>query len=318
MKLALAIFLLAAGALAQDVPLERLQALLDYDRSAVESGFLRMQGPQEPGIGIVDYSFVGPAGERVPGTLVAPRQGEPTPLILFGHWMMAGSLMRNRQEFMEEARLLARAGATCLLLDGPLIRQGAEPDPEPMNGQGPLAQVQMAKEWRAAIDLMLADWNIDPERIAYVGQSFSAGVGAMLAGVEKRIGSLVLMSNQYSFREYAYDDRNPLAVAQRKQVGDAWIDAYLAKFPFADTVHFVKHSSPAAVFLQFGEKDEPIPPHIARLGFSHFGEPKRMKLYDSGHELNADARVDRVDWLVERLGLKPVSEEAARAIPQLY
>ena len=94
-------------------------------------------------------------------------------------------------------------------------------------------------------------------------------------------------------------------------------EAYLAKFPWNDTVQFVKHSSPAAVFLQFGAKDEPIPPHIARLGFSKFGEPKRMEMYDAGHELNADSRVDRVVWLVERLGLQPVSEEALRAIPQL-
>ena len=94
-------------------------------------------------------------------------------------------------------------------------------------------------------------------------------------------------------------------------------EAYLAKFPWNDTVQFVKHSSPAAVFLQFGAKDEPIPPHIARLGCSNFGEPKRMEMYDAGHELNADSRVDRVVWLVERLGLQPVSEEALRAIPQL-
>jgi hypothetical protein len=178
--------------------------------------------------------------------------------------------------------------------------------------------LQAAKEWRIAIDLMLAGQNVDPQRIAYVGHSFSAGVGAMLAGVEKRIGSLVLMANQYSLREYIFDDRNPAAVALRKEVGDAQIEADLAKYPWEDKIHFVKHSSPAAVFLQFGEEDEPLPPHIARLGFSHFGDPKRMEMYDAGHELNADARVDRVGWLVERLGLEIVSEEALRAIPPLH
>jgi hypothetical protein len=43
-----------------------------------------------------------------------------------------------------------------------------------------------------------------------------------------------------------------------------------------------------------------------------------MEMYDAGHELNADARVDRVGWLVERLGLEIVSEEALRAIPPLH
>lgn len=42
-----------------------------------------------------------------------------------------------------------------------------------------------------------------------------------------------------------------------------------------------------------------------------------MEFYDSGHALNADARVDRVAWLIERLGLATVSEEALRSIPQL-
>lgn len=317
MKLTLAVFLFTAGALAQDIPLPELQALLDYDRFRAAEPIYRLV-ESGPDLVIADYSFAGPAGDRVEGTLVAPRSNAPTPLILFGHWMMPSSPLRNRREFLEEAKLLARAGATCLLLDGLLTRPGVEMDPEPMSGQGPLAQVQAAKEWRIAIDLMITGQNVDPARIAYVGHSFSAGVGAMLAGVEKRIGSFVLMPNQYSFREYAYDDRNPIAVAQRKEIGDAWIEAYLAKFPFVDTVHFVKHSSPSAVFLQFGEHDEPLPPHIARLGFSHFGEPKRMEMYDAGHELNAEARLDRVAWLVERLGLEAVSEKALRSIPPLH
>ena len=45
----------------------------------------------------------------------------------------------------------------------------------------------MAREWRRAIDLMLARKDVDATRVAYVGHSFSAGVGAKLAGVEKRI-----------------------------------------------------------------------------------------------------------------------------------
>lgn len=316
MKLAL-ILLFAVGALAQEIPLAELQAVLAYEESPAPEPVYRFVEADRDII-VADYSFTGPAGDRVEGTLLAPRSGGPKPLILFGHWMMAGSPLRNRREFLEEAKLLAQAGANCLLLDGPLIRPGVDVDPEPMNGQGPLAQIQAAKEWRIAIDLMLAGQNVDPQRIAYVGHSFGAGVGAMLAGVERRIGSLVLMANQYSFREYAYDDRNPIAVAQRKEVGDAWIENYLVKFPFVDTLHFVRHSSPSAVFLQFGEKDVPLPPHIAQIGFSHFGEPKRMKMYDAGHELNAEARVDRVAWLIERLGLEAVSEEALRAIPPLH
>ena len=221
MKTALVLFFCLTASLAgQELALEELQALLDYDRSDPTEAIYRVESSDSE-IVVADYSFTGPAGDRVMGTLASPRSDGPTPLILFGHWMMPGSALANRQEFLEEAKLVARAGATCLLLDGPLIRPGVVVDPEPMNGQGPLAQVQMAKEWRVAIDLMLSGQNVDPERIAYVGHSFSAGVGAMLAGMEKRIGSFVLMANQYSLREYLFDDDNMIAVAQRKEVGDA-------------------------------------------------------------------------------------------------
>lgn len=258
MKLAVLVYLVVGSlTFARDLPVEELRALLDYDRMAPSQPIERLQGSVGDPV-IVDYSFVGPAGARVPGLLVPPRPGQATPLILYGHWMMPGSPLRGKGEFLEEAKLLARAGATCLLLDSPLVRPGVMDDPDPMNGQGPLAQVQMAKEWRRAID---------PDRIAYVGHSFNAGVGAMLAGVEKRIGSFVLMANQYSLREYMYDDQNPIAVAQRKEVGDEALEAYLAKFPWADTGHFVKHSSPVAVFLQFGtpRRAHPTPRRPPRL-----------------------------------------------------
>jgi hypothetical protein len=39
--------------------------------------------------------------------------------------------------------------------------------------------------------------------------------------------------------------------------------------------------------------------------------------YDAGHSLNSGARSDRVQWLVERLGLKSVTESALSEIPDL-
>ena len=310
------LLLIATFAAAQTAAFSELQGLFEYDRqqpSDVQSKVIERRGPVE----IAEYSFASPVAGRVPGLLVTSSSGAPKPIILYGHWMMPGSPLRNKGEFIEEAVLMAKAGAACLLLDSPLVRQGVVHDPDPMNGQGPKAQLQMAKEWRKAIDLMLARPDADADRIAYVGHSFNAGVGALLTGVEKRIGSFVLMANQYSFREYMHDERNQAAVEERKKRGDDFIDAYLKAFPWADTVHFVERSSPAAVFLQFGKKDEPIPVHIAELGFSHFGEPKRMELYDAGHELDAQARVDRAAWLVQRLGLSAIDEAALRALPPL-
>jgi hypothetical protein len=47
-------------------------------------------------------------------------------------------------------------------------------------------------------------------------------------------------------------------------------------------------------------------------------EPKRFKLYEAPHALNAEARRDRVAFLIEQLKLKPVSAAVVSSIPDLY
>jgi hypothetical protein len=71
------------------------------------------------------------------------------------------------------------------------------------------------------------------------------------------------------------------------------------------------------VFVQNGRADAEIPERIVRASVARFQEPKRLQFYDAGHELNAAARRDRVRWLADRLGLKPVDYKALDAIPQL-
>jgi cephalosporin-C deacetylase-like acetyl esterase len=171
--------------------------------------------------------------------------------------------------------------------------------------------MQMVKEWRKALDIVLARPDADPTRVAYVGHSFNAGTGAKLAGVEKRIGSFVLMANQYSLREFLYDEQNASMVAQRKKEGDAAVETYLQKSPWHDSRPFAEHSAPASVFLQYGRNDKPIPESAAKLSFARFQQLKRMEFYDSGHELNAAARVDRALWLQKQLKLSKAPDVAA-------
>ena len=65
----------------------------------------------------------------------------------------------------------------------------------------------------------------------------------------------------------------------------------------------VAEAAPASVFLQFAEADQYVPIYVTDELFEAASEPKRMKLYGGGHELDAAARRDRVAWLRERLGL---------------
>jgi pimeloyl-ACP methyl ester carboxylesterase len=309
----LAVGLVASG---QQGSFEELARLFAVDPKQPHDVTFSAKWSRE-GVRVFDFSFASPVSGRVPGLLITPDRPGQFPVVLFGHWMMSGSPMRNHTEFLEEAIVYARAGAICVLLDTPLVREGVTEDPDMMHGQEPKAALQMAREWRRALDILLLRKDVDPKRIAYVGHSFSAGVGAKLVGVEKRIQSFVLMANTYSLREFVYDDQNPGMVAWRKKVGERKIQSYFRQFPWDDSKPFVAHSAPAAVFVQNGRSDIEIPERIVRKSFECFEEPKRIEFYEASHELNSAATADRGKWLQGRLGMERLDLEALSAIRQL-
>jgi dienelactone hydrolase len=290
----------------------------DYDAKAPldvkEVGRERRQGAT-----VVDLTYASPRGGRVPAYLVVPEGRGPFAVVLFGHWMMGGSPLRHRGEFLEEAVVLARAGVVSLLIDAPHVRPGFVLEKEEMRQAVQSSEVarQQVVDFRRGLDLLLARRDVDPKRVAYVGHSFDAHVGAILAGVEKRIGSFVLMAGGYANEEYVFDPENEKMVELRGRVGDEAVRAYFRDYAWDDPVNFVGHSAPAAVFLQYGRQDKPISEKMARRDFARFAEPKRIGFYDAGHELDAAARRERVEWLAQRLSLRRVDFDALARIPQL-
>jgi fermentation-respiration switch protein FrsA (DUF1100 family) len=67
----------------------------------------------------------------------------------------------------------------------------------------------------------------------------------------------------------------------------------------------VGEAAPAGVFLQFAEADQYVPVYKTDALFEAAGEPKRTELHPGGHELDANARRDRLAWLREQLDLPP-------------
>lgn len=267
------------------------------------------------GFTVREISYASPRGGRVPASLVIPARAGPLPAILFGHWMMPGSPLRNLGEFLEEAKFLGQAGAISILIDAPLVRPGAAEDKDPLSGQDTAVTEQQVVDFRRALDLLLARGDVDPRRIAYVGHSFDAKVGAILSGVEKRISTFVLMAGSCGDAYYVFQSGAPGTAEMRKQIGDTKLREYFTKYAWADPEQYVKRSSPAAVFLQFASGDGPesYAQHCEEI----FGEPKRMQVYDASHALNAAARRDRVQWLVERLRLEAVDQDALAKISEL-
>lgn len=290
-----------------------------YDASAPLD--VREAGREERagGVSVVDLTYASPKGGRVPAYLVVPAGRGPFPAVLYGHWMMDGSPMKHRGEFLEEALVLARAGAVSLLIDAPFVRPGfvAEKDEMRQAEQGSEVSRQQVIDFRRGLDLLAERGLLDAGRVAYVGHSYDAHVGALLAGVERRIGSFVLMAGVYADEEYVFDPANEEMRKLLGRVGEERARRYFREYAWDDPVHFLPHSAPAAVFLQYGRQDKPITEKMARRSFELFAEPKRIGFYDAGHALDAAARRERVEWLAGRLSLKNVDWDALSRIPEL-
>ena len=312
----------SAAALGQTAEAPRFEELVrqfDYDAKAPFD--VREVGREHrDGATVIDLTYAGARGGRVPAYLILPGYGRGRfAAVLYGHWMMPGSPLKSRREFLEEALVMARAGAVSLLIDAPYVRPGfvAEKDEAREAAQSAEVARQQVIDFRRGLDLLLARGDVDAKRVAYVGHSFDAHVGAILAGVEKRVGSFVLMAGAYANEEYVFDPENKNMLALRRRLGDEALRKYFRDYAWDDPVHFVGHSSPASVFLQFGRRDEPIPEKMARRDFARFGEPKRVGFYDAGHALDAAARRERVEWRAGRLSLRRPDFKALARIPEL-
>ncbi len=312
MRTLLAAILLIATAPSSDQNAEILRHF-DYDQKAPLD--LQEAGVEHRGdVAVHDISYASPKGGRVPAFLVVPDGKGPFAAVIWGHWYMPGSAFLNRKEFLEEAVALAPAGVASLLTDGPIARPGYVEDKDPFSTQQITDRIQQIVDMRRGADLLLTRPDVDPKRLAYVGHSYNADVGGFLSGIDKRFNAFVLMAGDLSDEQ---DLQSKEEQEYRRKVGAEKYDAFVAKYGWLDPGKFVTHAAPAFVFLQYATQEEFLNADRARGYAAIVSEPKRLKLYDAPHALNAEARRDRIAFLTEQLKLKPVDPAVIARIPDL-
>jgi dienelactone hydrolase len=285
----------------------------DYDQKAPLD--IQEVGVEHRGeVAVHDISYASPKGGRVPAYLVVPPGKGPFGAVIWGHWYWRNSAFFNREEFLDEAVGLAHAAVVSLLTTGPGARPGHVQDRTPLNEQQIADRIQAIVDMRRGADLLLARKDVDPQRLAYVGHSYNAEVGAYLSGLDKRFKAFVLMAGSMSDE---VDLKSEEYKQYRLNVGPEKFDAFMAKYSWLDAGKFVSHAAPAVVFLQYATKEEFATPERARQYAAVVSEPKRFQLYDAPHALNAEARRDRIAFLTEQLRLSPLSPALIDAIPDL-
>jgi len=169
-------------------------------------------------------------------------QAAPKPAVIFVHWGLG-----DRHAFIDEANTLKRLGVESVLINASL--EGKEEE----------ELRACVRNVRHEIDKLVKRQDIDGTRIAFVGLSFGAHVGALLVPVEPRIRAYVLMGG------------------------------------LADEAVKAPHKAP--IFFQFARHDEYISYAEATRFVGAASGTHIAKWYEGGHQFNDAARRDRIGWL---------------------
>jgi predicted esterase len=150
------------------------------------------------------------------------------------------------------------------------------------------------ERFRAALDVLVAEGGVDPDRIAAVGHDFGAMIAMLGLRADDRGRGLVSIAATPRWGDWmlAFWD-----------LPDARID-YLREMLALDPIEAIAELAPRPILLQHGERDF----YVARMaGFGlrrAAGDTAELRTYDAEHDLKVDAaRDDRTRFLERILGL---------------
>jgi dienelactone hydrolase len=251
------------------------------------------------GATIQDITYTGSNGDTVPAYLVIPKGSGKFAGVIWGHWLMPGASNSNREEFLDEAVALAPAGVVSLLIDAPKSRPNFKQTPNPV------LVTQQVIDLRRGLDLLLSRSDIDPSRIAYVGHSWDAGVGAILDAIDKRFAAFVFMSGPQSMTKRILSSPDMAALRKSNDTAEAKkVEDSLKADAWADPGTYTSKLGPAPALFQYALHDEKwVPLASAKDYAAEASEPKTVEFYDADHSFNAKARMDRDSFLRKTLKL---------------
>lgn len=211
---------------------------------------------------------------RVSAYLVLPEGTGPFPALLYLH---AGGM--SKDQYLDEGILLAQHGVVCLLIDGPLSSvRGSRLDPFDIPRVRD-AYIRTVIDLRRGIDLLESLPQVDPSRMGYVGHSYGATWGGVLAGVETRLKVYVLMAG------YAQVSENDTP-----------------QVPELDAIRYLPYAAQATYLFLFAENDVFINQAEAQLYFDTADGNKALFWYDTDHfGLQFVSQEDRLKWLAKQL-----------------
>lgn len=274
--------------------------MFDYDDTApldIQQVSTEMRGD----VTVQDITFAVPDGDPIPAYLVLPPNAGSADAnafagILYLHWYEPESPTSNRGQFLDEAVMLAGEGVVSLL-PATNWEESAWFNEARTNDSDFDDSVRQVIELRRALDVLLAQQGVDPDRIAVVGHDFGGMYGATLAMVDDRPDALVIIAATPRYVDWFFFTAGDLSEEQRQALRD--------QFAPIDPITAIPYAEGKPILFQFGGNDPYVPTEAAEEFYAAGLPPKLNQAYpDQGHAMDsAFVQSDRLRFLRRYLSL---------------
>jgi cephalosporin-C deacetylase-like acetyl esterase len=281
---ALAAFLTARTAAAQETDFAAQRALFNYD-AAIPLGVIEKGVEKRGGATVRDITFNALMGKDTAAYIVMPEGKGPFAAVFWVHWLGEPETT-NRTQFLNEAVKLASQGVVSVLVDT-MWSTAVNPDwfgkrvPE----EDYANSIKQVVALRRGMDLLLSQPNVDKARVAIVGHDYGGMYSMMMAGVDQRARAHVWVAVVPSLNDWAFLGPQPKSKA-----------AYLRQNAMLELTDYLRQTRSTSTFVQFGAKDV----YVSRVEggmVANAAGTKNRKIYEA----------DRTAFLQKELGLVAVS-----------
>jgi cephalosporin-C deacetylase-like acetyl esterase len=267
-------------------PYAELAKVLRYDRKVpLDVHVLSTIDTQGVKLESVEFSITN--GEVCSAGLVIPPGQGPFPAVV---WFGSGD--KDWQPFAIE---FSKSGAVSFLLeycgDASLVPFRALHE----------NQVENVINVRRAVDILSSRKDVDRNRIAFVGHSGGAMLGADAVAVDGRFKAAVFESGLQGITYHVCTSPHPFAIETRKKLKDR-LPEYVSTLAPLDAIHYIGHEAPTVLLFQSARLDQGVSQSDAQAFFDAASEPKQLIWYDTGHKMELPSVTkDRTEFLKKEL-----------------
>lgn len=280
--------------------------LFAYDRAA-DLDVRDSLASTDRGVDVHRVSFVSPKGGRATGLLHVPHDSLRVSRGRVPAIVMLHGAPGDAAGMAGIAVPIARQGAIVLALDAPFARRDRN-NPLSFTSRDSVDQVQLMVDLQRAVDVLIGRNDVDASKLGFVGLSYGAAMGAMFAGIERRIDAYALLVGDAGLAAHFKDADLSQFPGLPRLSRDQWCRWFAAMEPLSST-YFIGKAAPARVLFLWGRQDRLVPPELANELFGAAGDTKEARWYDSGHGLPPTAFLDVIDWMAGQIGIAPVAAE---------